>query len=274
MEKLVSSGAFNACLPKAGKRNFSPSQLIVGMEHLLRNSVSVDSAKRSFASNCLPNWKVGKERNHHLPSGRKRTDGARKGFMIKTEKDILTWIHDDLGGTIRELTSGEFSETPYTEALIAALICRETGFLIKRYANKGMTLDEIAVRMKGDYGRRPGEAAARYHGYGFVQIDTGSYPDFINSTPLGNYKAYLRKAILVLEEKRKSIVSAGYTTEKLGEEYFLRAILAAYNSGQGNVIKSLKRDRDVDSTTYQFDYSKDVMRMRYVYGEMYMEKEG
>lgn len=191
--------------------------------------------------------------------------------MLKTEKDILVWIHDNLGEDIRKLTDEKYKDTLYTEALIAGLITRETGFLILRYANKGFNKFEIAKRMKGDYGRRPGESSARYHGYGFVQIDTGSYPDFISSTPLENYPSYLEKAILVLEEKRKSIVRAGFTENSLGNEEFLRAILAAYNSGQGNVIRSLKRGRDVDATTHQGDYSKDVMRMRYKYWEMYNE---
>jgi hypothetical protein len=189
--------------------------------------------------------------------------------MLKTEKDILIWIHDNLGEDIRALTDEKFKETLYTEALIAGLITRETGFLILRYANRGFDKTEIAKRMKGDYGRRPGESAARYHGFGFVQIDINSYPDFLSSTPLENYPAYLEKAILVLEEKRRSIERAGFTEKSIGNEEFLRSILAAYNSGQGNVIKSLRAGRDVDSTTYQHDYSKDVMRLRYKYWEMY-----
>jgi hypothetical protein len=192
--------------------------------------------------------------------------------MLKTNKDILSWIHDNLGETIRELTDVIFKDTLYTEAFIAGLICRETGFLILRYANQGLGLDEIAVRMKGDYSRRPGEPEPRYHGFGFVQIDTGSYPDFIQNTPLADYKSYLRKAILVLEEKRKSITGAGFKPENFDDDYFLRAIAAAYNSGQGNVIKSLRLGRDVDLTTYQGDYSKEVMKFRYLYWDMYGEK--
>jgi hypothetical protein len=192
--------------------------------------------------------------------------------MLKTNKDILKWIHDNLGETIRELTDVIFKDTLYTEAFIAGLICRETGFLILRYANQGRSLDEIAVRMKGDYGRRPGESEPQYHGFGFVQIDTGSYPDFIQNNPLADYKAYLRKAILVLEEKRKSIISAGFKPENFDDDYFLRAVAAAYNSGQGNVIKSLRLGRDVDVTTYEGDYSKKVMKFRYLYWDIFGEK--
>jgi hypothetical protein len=193
--------------------------------------------------------------------------------MLKTNRDILKWVHDNLGDSIRELTDVEFADTVYTEAIIAGLICRETGFLILRYVNKGMSLDEIALKMKGDFGKRPGDGSAKYHGYGFVQIDTGSYPDFIFKTPLGDYKAYLRKAIEVLEEKRKSIVNAGFSQERLGDENFTRAILAAYNSGQGNVINSLHHGRDIDSTTYQGDYSKEVMKFRYEYWDMFHTEE-
>lgn len=193
---------------------------------------------------------------------------------MKTNKDILKWIHDNLGETIRELVNGEFKDTVYTEALIAGLICRETGFLILRYANQGMDLIAIASRMKGDYGRRAGESAPQYHGYGFVQIDTGSYPQFIRDTPLSDYKAWLHKAIEVLEEKRRSMVTT-FAKCNIGpdDDNYIRAILAAYNSGQGNVIKSLIHGRDVDSTTYQGDYSKETMKFRYQYWDMFHEED-
>jgi hypothetical protein len=38
----------------------------------------------------------------------------------------------------------------------------------------------------------------------------------------------------------------------------LRAAVAAYNTGPGNVEKSIKAGRDVDSSTAGHDYSKDV----------------
>src|SRR3990167_10255201 len=127
---------------------------------------------------------------------------------MKSEKEILIWIHDNLGESIRFLTDIKYKDRIYTEALIAGLICRETGFLILRFANKGMDKIEIAKRMKGDYSKRQGESSARYHGFGFVQIDINSYPEFINNTPLEDYPGYLEKAIQVLEEKRASIENA------------------------------------------------------------------
>lgn len=183
--------------------------------------------------------------------------------MIKTNKDILIWIHDNLGEAIRELTDVKYADTPYTEALIAGIACRETGCLIKPFVNKGYDFETICNKMIGDHG----------HGYGFIQIDDRSYPVFLRDTPLSDYKAYLEKAILVLEEKRKYIESKGFTKDKLGEDEWLRAIVAAYNTGQGNVVKSLARGLDVDRTTYNGDYSKEVMQFRYTYYEMYKETE-
>lgn len=185
--------------------------------------------------------------------------------MIKTNKEILKWIYENLGKDIRYLTDDKYKDTPYTESLIAGMICRETGFLILRYYNQGKTFNEICNLMKGDY--RNG----RYNGYGFVQIDIGSYPKFIKDTPLSDYKAYLEKSILVLEEKRISIERAGFTKDKLGKDLWLKAIVSAYNTGQGNVIKSLKMGKDTDRTTHQGDYAKCVMQFRMIYYDNFIK---
>jgi len=179
--------------------------------------------------------------------------------MIKTNKDILIWIHDNLGEAIRELTDDKYKDTPYTEALIAGMICRETGCLIKPYVNKGWDFEKICRNMVGDHG----------HGVGFVQIDDRSYPIFLRDTPITDYKAYLEKAILVLEEKRRYIESKGFNKDNLGEDIFLRAIVAAYNTGQGNVVKSLRAGKSVDRTTFNGDYSKEVMQFRYLYYDLF-----
>lgn len=192
--------------------------------------------------------------------------------MLKTNKDILGWVHDNLGETIRDLTDNVFAETPYTESLMAGIICRETGFLILRYANQGKSFEEICGLMKGDYGQRPGESKKQYHGYGFVQIDTHSYPQFIRDTPLSDYRAYLHKAIEVLEEKRIFLQKRGYSKNTMNEDLWLRSVVAAYNTGQGNVAKSLDRGLDPDRTTHQGDYSKEVMKFREIYYDNFAPK--
>jgi len=189
--------------------------------------------------------------------------------MIKTNTDILNWIHENLGSAIRELTDNKYSDSLYTEALLAGITCRETGFLILRYANQGKDFETICSLMKGDYSRRPGESSKRYHGFGFIQIDINSYPKFIEDTPLSDYISYFEKSILVLEEKRLFLERNGYNAAKLGNDIFLQAIVASYNCGQGNVLRALNNGYDVDKYTFGGDYSKSVFEFRYTYWKLF-----
>lgn len=175
--------------------------------------------------------------------------------MRNTTKNILTWIHDNLGEIHREVTKDYI----YTEAWLAGIVCREVGFLIPRKVSAGQSFEYIAAHMTGDSG----------HGRSFYQIDDRSYPDFVNSTPLSNVKAYAKKAVECLEEKRKYLVSKGWDEDKLGDETFERAITAAYNCGQGNVLKALSRGLNEDYYTFTQDYSKCVMEYRYLYYDMF-----
>jgi len=55
--------------------------------------------------------------------------------------------------------------------------------------------------MKGDYGKRPADAAKQYHGFGFWQIDIASFPSFISSgkwvDPAQRLNRLLRPLIIV-----------------------------------------------------------------------------
>ena len=51
----------------------------------------------------------------------------------------------------------------------------------------------------------------------------------------------------------------------LTDNNFLRAVVASYNTGEGNVKKSIINHSDVDFTTANHDYSADVLRMREIY---------
>jgi hypothetical protein len=46
---------------------------------------------------------------------------------------------------------------------------------------------------------------------------------------------------------------------------FERAITAAYNCGQGNVMNSLSKNEDVDFHTTQHNYSRQVFEFRQIY---------
>lgn len=175
--------------------------------------------------------------------------------MKNTTKNILTWIHDNLGEIHREVIQG----TIYTMEMMGGLVCREYGFLIPSKVNAGLSFEEIAEQAVGDSG----------HGRHFWQIDDRSYPDFVNDTPQSDIIAYAKKAIEVLEEKRRFLDKKGWTQSKLGDELYLRAILASYNCGQGNVHKALKAGKDVDHHTYNGDYSAVVIEYTNIYKELY-----
>jgi len=179
-----------------------------------------------------------------------------------TEKEIIYWISTFLGPDIDKALEQARMKNPgllYTKEWLVAMAYRETGFLIGRYAAKNMTPFAIHPLMRGDYGQRKGETEKSYHGYGYWQIDIGSYPDFVRS---GDWKDPYKtcvKAISVLEEKRLYLEKK--FTWLQGEDLH-RAITAAYNCGQGNVATALSKGRDVDIYTHQHNYSKEVWRFR------------
>ena len=175
---------------------------------------------------------------------------------------ILRWIKEFLGPSIVQSIPG----TIYTEDWLAAMAYRETGWKIGKYLNQKMTFEAICETMKGDYGQRPGETEKQYHGFGFWQIDIKIYPDFVKSGDWKNPFKCCCKAIEVLEEKRQSLVKNWVFNGD--QEIFLRSIIAAYNCGQGNVLKSLKEGKDVDERTHEHNYSKMVLQYRKLYNEL------
>jgi hypothetical protein len=171
---------------------------------------------------------------------------------LRTEADLLLWIKRDLGPYIKKAITGSI----FTEDWLGAIAARETGFLIIKHVNKGYDLDTITKLMKGDFNN------GIYHGFSYWQIDIRSFPDFINSDKWLDIQASANKAVDVLTGKMKYLKKH---EEKLGEYWFGRAITAAYNTGEGNVEKSVLKGRDVDFTTFNKDYSKEVFRMRNIY---------
>lgn len=178
-----------------------------------------------------------------------------------TEKSIIYWIRDNLGSVMRQALAS-WDGVIYTEDWLGAIAYRETGILINRYATKGITLENIALLMKGDYTQRKGEDKPQYHGFSFWQIDVHSYPEFIKSGEWKDPLISCNKAISVLESKRKYLQSK---FKLLAGESLDRAITAAYNTGEGNVRNSIIAGRDVDSTTTGHDYSRAVWKYRSIY---------
>ncbi len=172
-----------------------------------------------------------------------------------TEKATLEWIKVNLALLMPV-------HPVYGEDWLAGMVMRETGILIMKWANRGISVPEIHLRMRGDYGQRKKDTKPIYHGFGYMQIDIDSYPAFVNSGDWQDPHKTFLKAIDVLDEKRD------YLTPKVGAlqpEALNRAVTAAYNCGQGNVLKALTQMKDVDAFTYNHDYSKEVWRFRDIY---------
>ena len=179
-----------------------------------------------------------------------------------TQRQILLWIKENLSPLIKKAL--EQKEVIYTEDWLAGMIYREVGFLIGRYAAQNMKPEVIHTLMKGDYGQRDGETEKQYHGFGYPQIDIGSYPAFIKAGSWKDPYKSLLKMIDVLEEKRIYLAShLDFGTMDLHTIH--RAITAAYNCGQGNVVKAINKGYDPDRYTHNSDYSKMVWEYREAY---------
>jgi len=185
-----------------------------------------------------------------------------------TEKDILSWINVNLGPVIDkalEAAKEKHPDHPYTKDWLAAMAMRETGFKIAEFKELGKSPDIIHQVMRGDYSQRKGETEKSYHGFGYWQIDIGSYPYFIKS---GNWKDPFKTCLMaidVLEEKRLYLVP--HFPNLQGDSLY-RAITAAYNCGQGNVAKCLNEGKDIDARTYNHDYSREVWRFREIFNSL------
>jgi hypothetical protein len=180
--------------------------------------------------------------------------------FINNDNKMMQWIKVNLGPIIINAVAN----TPYSEDWLAGMCARETGFLFTRYVNQQMPFAQICNLMKGDYGKRPGEIAKQYHGFGFWQIDINSFPVFINSGKWVEPLATAQMAITVLNGKRNYLEKKGWR-DSLSESNWERAITAAYNCGEGNVQKALSQNRDIDCYTFSKDYSKEVFRYRIIY---------
>ncbi len=116
-------------------------------------------------------------------------------------------------------------------------------FLLYAVGSRETNLRNIA----GDFGRRPGEASPRFHGFGVWQRDSGAF---------GVGDAYLDDVVRQADDAG-ALLAAHF-------EQFHRwdAAVAAYNAGAGAVEAALRSDRPVDAVTTGEDYSSDVLARR------------
>lgn len=116
------------------------------------------------------------------------------------------------------------------------------------------------------------------HGYGIMQIDDRSFPDWCHSGGWKDVAAGIQKGALVLDGKREQIRSGQGKNLKVGglsfrgafnisDEDLLRISLAAYNSGLW-AYYSFSRSGNPDARTTGRDYSSDTLRRAQVFLEL------
>jgi hypothetical protein len=181
-----------------------------------------------------------------------------------TQLEIMGWYKNNLFTIVVKAIEEKKKDNPnllYTPDWLIAMAYRETWTLLITHIKNRTPFKNIEP--KGDYGRRQGELEKQFHGFGYFQIDIGSYPEFVKSGDWKDpYKCTL-KAIEVLEEKRQSIEKSFPNLDNIEQ-----AITAAYNSGQGNVLKAIKKGADVDTYTHEKNYSKMVWEYRKLFNSL------
>ena len=120
----------------------------------------------------------------------------------------------------------------------------------------------------GPEGRGDRDTEGRFHGHGLCQIDDRSFPEFCAGPDWKDAAKNIAMSAWVLARKR-AYLAARTLGFKLTDDDLERAAIAAYNAGEGRVLKAIVQGRDHDSCTAHGDYAAAVLR----YAELYLNLE-
>jgi len=99
-----------------------------------------------------------------------------------------------------------------------------------------------------------------FHGYGIMQVDIGTDPAFCQGWTPDKVEGSIQCGVKILAGKRDFLAARGITD--------LKAIAAAYNTGEGNVFHSVQAGADPDRTTTGADYGRDVLARMDVFARL------
>lgn len=100
----------------------------------------------------------------------------------------------------------------------------------------------------------PGGRGDGGHGHGLMQIDDRSFPDFCRSEDWKDPAKNVDMGARILAEKRHFLATKQFPIPLLE-----RGAIAAYNCGEGNVLKAHLAGEDLDIHTADHNYSACVM---------------
>jgi len=121
---------------------------------------------------------------------------------------------------------------------------------------------------QGPEGRGDRDKEGRYHGHGLCQIDDRSFPEFCAGPDWKNAAKNIAMGAWALSRKR-AFLAARTLGFKLTNGDLEKASIAAYNAGEGRVLRAIEQGRDPDSCTAHADYAAAVLR----YADLYLKLE-
>ncbi len=170
-----------------------------------------------------------------------------------SETEILRHIRTAYGAMIIE-AAAKYRHRP---EVMAGIVMRET------QGGLSPLLDRPGPQGRGDRDKE-----GRYHGHGLCQIDDRSFPDFCAGPNWKDAAKNIEMGARVVGRKR-AFLAARTLGLKLTNDDLEKASIAAYNAGEGRVLKAIEQGRDPDNCTAHGDYAATVLR----YAELYLNLE-
>ncbi len=170
-----------------------------------------------------------------------------------SETEILRHIRTQYGVMIAEAAA----KHRHRPEVVAGIVMRET------QGGLSPLLDR-----PGSEGRGDRDKEGRYHGHGLCQIDDRSFPEFCAGLDWKDAAKNIEMCARVVGRKR-AFLAARTLGLKLTNDDLERAAIAAFNAGEGRVLKAIEQGRDPDSCTTHGDYAAAVLR----YAELYLNLE-
>ena len=171
-----------------------------------------------------------------------------------SETEILRHIRTAYGAMIVEAAA----KHRHRPEVMAGIVMRET------QGGLSPLLDRPGPEGRGDR-----DTEGRYHGHGLCQIDDRSFPEFCAGPDWKDAAKNIEMGARVVGRKR-AFLAARTLGLKLTDDDLERAAIAAYNAGEGRVLKAVEQGRDPDSCTAHGDYAAAVLR----YAELYLNLKG